>query len=111
MSSSHRYYRVGPSFWSDPAVVALSDDGRLLALYLLTCPHRTSEGLFRLPKAYATADLQWSMERLAEPFGQLLANGFIEYDVDAQVCLIVAALKWQAPVNENVAKAAVARLA
>lgn len=104
--SRRRYFRVGPSFWSDPSIVRLSDDAKLLALYVLTSPHRTTEGLFRMPKAYAMADLGWSEERFGEPFAELLREGFIEYDETVSVCLIVNALKWQAPENGNQAKAA-----
>jgi hypothetical protein len=93
-----RYYRVSPRIWS---VTRWSENARLLALYLLTCPHRTVEGLFRLPKAYIQADLEWSPQRLAEPLRELSEDGFIEYDEDAQVVLILKALKYQAPANPN----------
>jgi hypothetical protein len=46
-------------------------------------------------------DLGWSAERLAEPFTQLLGEGFIEYDATVRVCLIVNALSYQAPENPN----------
>lgn len=98
------YFRVGPSFWTDHA--SWDDDARLLALYILTCPHRTTEGLFRLPKAYAMDDLRWSSQRFAKPFQQLLTDGFIKYDEDASICWIVNALKWQSPENPNQARAA-----
>lgn len=101
----HRYYRVSPAFWADHP--DWSDDARLVALYVLTCPHRTTEGLFRMPLAYAREDLGWPAKRFAKAFDQLIADGFVEYDEQASVCLIVKALKWQAPENPNQAKAAV----
>lgn len=101
-----RYYRVSPRFWTDHA---WSDDARLLALYLLTCPHRTTEGLYRLPLAYARDDLGWSPqplgkglpERLRQALAELLASDFCSYDDTAQVVLIHKALKHQAPENHN----------
>jgi hypothetical protein len=110
-----RYHRIDPRFWTDPAVRGWSDDAKLLALYLLTCPHRTTEGLFRLPKAYIQADLEWSAERLAEPFAELLAErngepGFIAYDERAQVVLLRDALKDQPPQNDNQVTAALRSL-
>lgn len=102
-----RYYKVGPSFWMDHA---WGDDERLVALYLLTCPHRSTEGLFRMPLAYATTDLGWPVERFRKAFDQLLADGFVEYDEEASVCLIVNALKWQRPENPNQVKSAVKAL-
>jgi hypothetical protein len=95
------YWRVSPKFWTDPDMRRASDDARQLALYLLTCEHRTVHGLFRLPKAYICADLQWLPERLGKPFAELLENGFLDYDGDAEVLLIVNAMKYQAPENPN----------
>lgn len=103
-----RYYRVSPKFWVDNT--HWSDDARLLALYLLTSPHRNTEGFYRLPKPYAMGDLGWPPERFEEPFKQLLADGFIEYDDAAQVVLIVSAMKYQQCANDNVATAALKRL-
>lgn len=96
-----RYNRIDPRFWTDRAVRGWSDDAKLLALYLLSSPHRTTEGLFRLPKAYIQADLEWSPERLGQPFRQLLESRFLDYDDDAQVVLIRNALKYQPLQNAN----------
>lgn len=110
MSVTPRYYRISPRFWSDPDVQRWSDDAKLLAFYLLTCEHRTTEGLFVLKKKYAQADLEWDKERFGKAFGELLETGFAHYDEEAQVCLIVNALKYQPPQNENQAKYAVKQL-
>lgn len=109
MNPSGRYWRVSPKFW--PESSSWSDDGRLLALYLLTCPHRTTEGLFRLPKPYMVADIGWSSERLAEAMAELLGEGFIEWDEKRSLVLIVNAMKYQAPENPNQRKSAVIKLA
>lgn len=109
------YWRVSPAFWGDEKVKGheedpesgWSDDAKLLALYLLTCEHRTCEGLYRLPKGYIMEDLGWTSERLAEPFQELLAEGFIKYDGRARVVLICNALDYQAPENPNQEKAAI----
>lgn len=102
------YYRVSPKFWADTE--EWSDDARLLALYLLTCPHRTTEGLFRLTTRYMAFDLGWAEERLAEPLAQLLAEGFIERDEERSLVLIVNAMKYQAPQNPNQVKHALRKL-
>lgn len=107
--TGRRYWRVSPKFWA--STQGWSDDAKIVALYLLTGPHRTTEGLFRLPKAYAAADLGWSPQRLAKPFGELLSEGFIEYDDRASVCLIMKALDYQAPENPNQVTAALRKLA
>lgn len=104
-----RYHKVSPKFWTTVQAEAWSEDARTLALYLLTCPHRTTEGLFRLPKAYILDDLDWTSKRLTEPFAELLARGFIDYDEQARWVLLVGALKYNAPENPNQAKAAAKR--
>ena len=101
------YYRVSPALWRNRS---WTDDMRLLACYLLTSPHRTLEGLFILPKGYIFGDLQWSDERLAEPCTRLQADGFLAYDEGSEVCLIVKALKYQAPSNPNMDTSAIRRL-
>ena len=100
------WQKIDTRFWTDEKVVEWGDDTRLLALYILTCPHRITEGLFRLPKQYIIGDLKWSAERLAEPFAELLAEGFIEYDERVSVLLISKALEYNKPDNPNQAKAA-----
>lgn len=102
---SPRYYRVSPRFWHDTE--GWSDDERLLALHLLTSPQRTTEGLFPFRMRYAQADLEWLPERFEKAFAQLVERDFIRYDADAKVLLIVKALKYQAPANDNQAKYAV----
>jgi hypothetical protein len=102
--SRRLYFRVGPSVWTDHA---WGDDERLAALYLLTSPHRRTEGIFRMPLEYAATDIGWTAKRFRKAFDQLLADGFVEYDEKASVCLIVNALKWQKPENPNQVKAAV----
>ena len=60
------YGKVHTSFWTSDSIRELSEDARMLALYLLTCPHATIAGVFRLPDGYACEDLQWSAETLRE---------------------------------------------
>lgn len=95
------YFRFCSRYWRDEKVTGWSDDERLLSLYLLTCPHGRSEGLFFLPKDYICADLKWPRERLEKAFAKLLADRFIDYDETAGVILIRNALKYQAPDNPN----------
>lgn len=87
MAATRRYNRVESAYWTDPTVSTWSDDTKLLAVYVQTCLRRTTEGLFRLPKQYVAADLGWNLERLAEPFGQLLRDGFLEYHEPTSTCL------------------------
>ena len=103
MAAKTKYFRVGPSIWLEP----WTDDARYVAFYLLTCPHRSTEGIYRLPVEYAVADLGWSRQRFGRGFDELLLAGFAQYDSLAAVVLIEQALAWQAPENPNQIKAAV----
>jgi hypothetical protein len=100
------YNRVGSRLWLE----RWSDDVRLVALYLLTCKHRPTEGIYHLPEAYAATDLRWPCKRYAKAFRALVEDGFVEWDAEAEVVLIVNALKWQAPANPNQMKGAVKKL-
>ena len=43
------YGQVQSAFWQSIDVQSWSDEGKLLALYLLTGPHANGIGCFRLP--------------------------------------------------------------
>ena len=110
MADDFRYHKVSPRFWTDEKVLRWNDDEKMLALYLLTCPHRTTEGLFRLPKLYMAADLGWSAERLEKPFAKLIGDGFMKYDEAVSIVLLCNALKYQKPENPNQRKGALSKL-
>lgn len=105
------YYRVSPRFWRDRAVKAWDDQTRLLAYYMLNNDHRTTEGLFYMPKQYAAVDMGWTAAKLDAAWSRLVADGFMGWDADADVVLIHRAVFYQPPANEKVVKAAVRRLA
>ena len=100
------YYRIGTSLLREYT----EDDHRIMALYFLTCDHRSTEGLYYLPPAYIPADLGWTAKRSERAALAVEQSGLVRYDRDNRVCLIVKALKWQAPANPNQVKAALRRL-
>jgi hypothetical protein len=100
------YGRVHCTFWSSPNVRALSDDGRSLALYLLTSPHTTITGTFRVPDGYVSEDMQWSSARVSKGFAELLANGFANRCETTKWVWISKFLEWNQPENPNQWKAA-----
>lgn len=104
------YWRFSPKFWDTVAAEDWSDDAIILGAYLMTCRHRTAEGLFRLPKAYVCEDLRWPAERLTEPLAELVGKGFVEVDERSRWVLIRSALKYQSPENPNQVTAALRRL-
>lgn len=100
------YSVVDGSFWGSATIRSLSQDGRMAALYLLTCEHGVLTGTFRLPDEYAACDLQWNVERVREAFGELQDAGFIKRCPVTAWTWIRNFLKFNAPANPNQVKAA-----
>lgn len=103
-----RYYRVSPQFWH--ASAGWEDRIRLLGLYVQTCEHRTTEGLYRLPVAYIHGDLGWPAKTVEGKLADLECVGLIKYDAKAEVLLLLDALESQPPRTEPQVKGAMARL-
>jgi hypothetical protein len=104
------HYRVSPKFHLWARRRGLSDSETRLAFYLLTCEHRNLEGLYRLPKPYMAADLNWALEKVGENLAAVLATGLAMYDEDAEMVLIPKALKHQSPSSPLQIRGAIAQL-
>jgi hypothetical protein len=74
------YGVVRVRFWAWAKRNGLSAEGRVMALYLLTCAHGNSLGCFRLPMAYLCDDLDTTPKVAAKPLEELAAFGFLERD-------------------------------
>lgn len=100
------YGKVHTSFWSSQTIKSLSEDGRTLALYLLTSPHSTIAGVFRLPDGYVCEDIGWTSARVAKGFAELLANGYANRCETTKWVWICKHLEWNPPENPNQRKSA-----
>jgi hypothetical protein len=100
------YGKVYASFWTSEDTRCLSEDGRTLALYLLTCPHGNMLGCFRITDAYAGDDLKWDLERVSKGFEELFGKGFSQRSKGSCWVIIHKFLKWNQFENPNVGKAA-----
>jgi hypothetical protein len=100
------YGRVYSKFWTSDDMQALTDDGRMLALYLLSGPHGTIAGVCRLPDGYVSEDLKWSIERVAKGLQELSVKGFADRCETAKWVWIRKYLEWNTPENPNQWKAA-----
>jgi hypothetical protein len=88
------YNTVSSTFWEDPDVRLWSEEARVLALYLLTCSHRSSEGFYRLSAAVAMDDLRWSREQWEDALAELTKASFCDFDEPGRVMFICKALKY-----------------
>lgn len=100
------YGKIYSSFWTSGNIRDLSDDGRMLALYLMSCPHGTISGVFRLPDGYACEDLQWTPERVKQGFAELFDNGFAKRCETTKWVWIIKHFEWNQPENPNQRKSA-----
>lgn len=95
------YGKVHTSFWISDGMRRVSDDARLLALYLLTGQHTNMIGCFRLPDGYVSEDLNWTSERVAKGFDELSKNGFATRDFASKWVLIMNFMSWNPIENPN----------
>lgn len=100
------YGKVHTTFWSSPTTTSMSEDGRMLALYLLTSPHGTIAGVFRLPDGYVCEDLGWTHERVKEGFVELLSKGFANRCETTKWVWVRKHFEWNKPENPNQCKSA-----
>ena len=100
------YGRIEETFWHDSKIRALSEDGRNLMLYLLTCPHKNRLGCFALDPFYAAADLQWDVERARTALVELTDAGRVEWDAEHRVIFLIRFLKYNTLENQKVVKGA-----
>jgi hypothetical protein len=105
-----RYSRISARFWTDEKSSAWNDRVKLAALYLLTCSHRHLEGIYVLPLQYACSDLRWSLKSWKSALTVLQESGFLKWDSQTSVVLIVNALRYQSPENPNQSAAALRRI-
>jgi hypothetical protein len=96
-----RYTRVFDVLWDDENIVSLSDDAKLLYLYIMTCRHGNAAGAYIISKGTIADDLRWQSKRLCKPFTELLSKGFILYDEAVRVIVIVSHLKHNSPEGPN----------
>jgi hypothetical protein len=92
-------------------VRGLSDQGKLLATYLLTGPHSNSIGAYLLPDAYVADDLGWSPAVVSKAFKELAAHGFAKRFGDGRHVVVCNFLRWNPVENPNVGKGALKQLA
>lgn len=101
------YGKVHTTFWTSQNIRSLSEDGRSLAMYLLTCPHGTIAGVFRIPDGYVCDDLQWGSERVTKGFAELFENGFAYRCETTKWVWIYKHIEWNPPENPNQIKAVI----
>lgn len=105
-----RYSRVASNFWTDKIYSTWTDQVKLASLYVTTCSHRHLEGIYTLPPEYACADLRWTSHSWKRALTVLETSNFVRWDPRTNILLIVDALRYQAPENDNQSDGAIRRI-
>ena len=105
-----RYRRVDSMFWNDEKVRALSDDGKLAFLFVLTHPQLTALGAMRATLPGLAAELGWAPRRLAAALKPAIDSGMVECNAQAAFIALPNFLKYNPPQVRNHIRAWVAAL-
>lgn len=98
-----KYRKVSTRIWCDAKFMSLSDDGKLIFLYLLTCPEMTMAGCMRAyPDGIAQA-LGWDSERFAKGFGEGFRTGLWNHNSRSGFLVLPNFIKHNLPDNANAA--------
>ncbi|MBC8588059.1 hypothetical protein [Paratissierella segnis] len=101
------YTKIDALMWSDCKYRELTDDGKLLFVYVLTCNHRNMLGIYHLPIPYGAYDLNWDNKRFSKGLEELLQKGLINYNSNTNIILIPNFLKYNPLENQNQVKGAI----
>jgi hypothetical protein len=100
-----RYRKIDPRIWNDEKFRALSDDGKLVFLLILTHTHMTALGAMRKGIAGLAEDMGWELSRMTKAFGEAFGEGLVEADAKAQFLGAPKFLKYNPPESPNVVTA------
>jgi len=104
------YNRVFHKFFTDLDVLKWEREARHFALYLLTCPYRTSEGFFQLPLGHASLEWGFPVDKLESLLFYLQQHQFLLWDDDNSLVLLLNGLKYERPTGPLQEKGAVNKL-
>jgi len=96
-----KYGSVHTKFWTHSSIQQISDQAKLLAMYLLSSSHTNMLGCFRVPVGYIAEDLKWSFETVLKAFDELSDINYLTYDAKHSWVFIHSFLKYNPIVNPN----------
>lgn len=96
-----RYRKIDPRIWNDAKFSHLSNDAKLLFIYLLTSPQTQMIGAVPMRAESVAAELGFDMERYGIRYRELYDMGIAEYD-DRGLYWVKNFLKYNSPDNPKV---------
>lgn len=100
------YRRLSVRMYGDEKFMRLSPplpSGQSLFVYALTGPHTGPiPGVFVIGKAAMAEALGWELKAFEKAFGEVLAEGLVEFDEKTRLWFIPNAIRHNMPANPNV---------
>lgn len=81
------YSKISPQFWvgrTGREIRELGIESRMIAIYLLSCPHSTMLGVYYLPIEYIVHDTKINKDGVVSALQKLISIGFCSYDDQAE---------------------------
>ncbi len=95
-----RFNKISPNIWMPGRFSQLpSQDAKFLHLYLLTCSHQNIAGCFVLRYGYATADLDWAIEKYQIARQQVMDGDLISFDAATSEIFVHGWFRHNPPMN------------
>ncbi|MDO5537996.1 MAG: hypothetical protein Q4F72_10765 [Desulfovibrionaceae bacterium] len=105
-----KFRKVSPRIWNDRKFRALSSEGKLVFLMVLTHPNTSSLGTLRAYPAGLAHELDWSAAKFRRAFAEICAAGMVRFAAEGLVWM-PNFLKYNAPESPNVVKSWVGAMA
>jgi len=97
-----RYRKIDPRVWNDRKFRGMSDDAKLVFLFILTHPSMTALGAMRATMAGLASELGWETKDFGEAFREASSKGMLEADEEASFVGAPNFVKYNAPESPNV---------
>jgi len=81
--------RLKTAFWHNPKIKSVSERARLLACYLISCPHGNALGCFILSDEYIAGDFAWPVKTARDKLAELISVEFCERDIKTNLLRIL----------------------
>lgn len=99
-----RYRKISTSIWNDRKFRALSDDGQLAFLFILTHPFMTAVGGMRASLSGLAEEKKWPRTRFVKAFHEASSQGMVKIDEEACCLILPNFMDHNGPDNPNVVK-------
>lgn len=104
------YGKVYKKIWNNGRFQKLSEKAKFLYLYMITSPHCSVFGLFRLPIGYISGDLSWQPKTVLRYLRELQSASFLLWEQKSCLVIISSWLDHNPITSENQLKKGLAEL-